>query len=250
MLTDPLFYLCAVPGVMLYGVAKGGFGGPVAVLAVPLMALVISPTLAAAILLPILVVMDALVIRTYWGVFDRQALRVLLPGALVGIGLGYLSAEYLNDDLMRLMVGVISLLFGLQSMFSLGTAARKHSAAAGSIFGSLAGFTSFSIHAGGPPFSMYLMPKQLPPLLYAGTAGIFFAVVNAVKLLPYWALDQLVLANLTASLVLMPLAPLGVAIGHRLVKRSEADLYYRVISVCLVVLGSILVARGVAGISV
>ncbi len=39
MLTDPLFYLVAIPGVMLYGIAKGGFAGPVAVLAVPMMAL-------------------------------------------------------------------------------------------------------------------------------------------------------------------------------------------------------------------
>lgn len=234
---------------MLYGVAKGGFGGPVAVLAVPLMALVMSPTLAAAILLPILVVMDVLVLRTYRGHFDRQALRVLLPGAILGIGLGYLSAEYLNDDLMRLMVGAISLLFGLQSLVSLRGAAREHGLASGSVFGALSGFTSFSIHAGGPPFSMYLMPKGLPPLLYAGTAGIFFAVVNFVKLVPYWALDQLVLDNLVLSLVLMPLAPVGVALGHRLVRRSQADFYYRVISVLLVVLGVVLIGRALAGLN-
>lgn len=249
MLTDPLFYLCAVPAVMLYGVAKGGFGGPVAVLAVPLMALVMSPTLAAAILLPILVVMDVLVLRTYRGHFDGRALRVLLPGAIVGIGLGYLSAEYLNDDLMRLMVGVISLLFGLQSLVALRSAATEHSLVAGSVFGALSGFTSFSIHAGGPPFSMYLMPKGLPPLLYAGTAGIFFAVVNFVKLVPYWALDQLVLDNLALSLVLMPLAPVGVALGHRLVRQSQADFYYRVISALLVLLGAVLIARAVSGLT-
>lgn len=249
MLTDPLFYLCSVPAVLLYGVAKGGFGGPVAVLAVPLMALIMSPTLAAAILLPILVVMDILVVKTYWGLFDRRALWVLLPGAMLGIALGYLSAEQLNDSLMRLMVGLISLLFGLQSLFALGGASREHNAVTGNLFGGIAGFTSFAIHAGGPPFSMYLMPKQLPPLLYAGTAGIFFAAVNAVKLVPYWALDQLVLENIVLSAVLMPLAPLGVAIGHRLVKRSEMGFYYRVISVCLVLLGAVLVARGVAGLS-
>ncbi len=248
MLSDPLFYLCSVPAVMLYGIAKGGFGGPMAVLAVPLMALVMSPTLAAAILLPILVVMDALVVKTYWGLYDRRALQILLPGAIVGIGLGYLSADLLNDDLMRLMVGAISLLFGVQSLFTLraGSTAR-HQPVAGSVYGMVAGFTSFSIHAGGPPFSMYLMPKGLTPLLYAGTAGIFFAVVNVVKLVPYYFLDQLVLQNLLLSLVLMPLAPIGVAIGHRLVKRSEAGFYYRVISVCLVLLGAILVLRGLRG---
>ena len=248
MLTDPLFYLCSIPAVLLYGIAKGGFGGPVSVLSVPLMALVMSPTLAAAILLPILVVMDAIVVRTYWGKFDRGALKVLLPGAMLGIALGYASAEYLNENLMRLMIGIISLVFGLQTFLAKqGSRCSGHNPVSGSIFGALAGFTSFSIHAGGPPFSMYLMPRGLAPLLYAGTGGVFFAAVNLVKLFPYWALDQLPLQNLALSAVLMPLAPLGVAIGHRLVKRSKATFYYRVISVFLVLLGVVLVWRGLQG---
>ena len=247
MLTDPLFYFCSVPAVLLYGIAKGGFGGPIAVLSVPLMSLVISPTLAAAILLPILVVMDGLVVKTYWGHYDRHALRLLLPGALLGIALGYYSADLVNEEMMRLMVGVISLAFGLQNLVSLkGITGERHSALSGTIFGGIAGFTSFSIHAGGPPFSMYLMPKGLPPLLYAGTAGIFFAVVNAVKLVPYYFLEQLVFENLALSMVLVPLAPLGVRIGHWLVQRSEARLYYNVISVFLVVLGGVLIYRSLS----
>ncbi|MEP5765283.1 MAG: sulfite exporter TauE/SafE family protein [Halieaceae bacterium] len=245
MLTDPLFYLVAIPGVMLYGIAKGGFAGPVAVLAVPLMSLVMSPTLAAAILLPILVVMDGFVVKTYWGLFDKTALRYLLPPAMVGIGLGYLSAEFMNDDYMRLLIGAISLAFGLQSLLQHRVdRKRPHKRWSAGLFGSIAGFTSFSIHAGGPPFTMYLMPRGLSPLLYAGTAGIFFAVVNLVKLFPYYVLDQLLLDNLLLSLVLLPLAPLGVAIGHRLVKRTEPQLYYRIISVCLIVLGTMLILRG------
>ena len=77
MLTEPWFYAVSIPAVLLYGVAKGGFAGPMAILAVPLMALVMSPSQAAAILLPILVVMDILVVRTYWGTYDRQALRLI-----------------------------------------------------------------------------------------------------------------------------------------------------------------------------
>ena len=109
MLSDPYFYLVSVPAVLLYGIAKGGFGGAVAVLSVPLMALVMSPTLAAAILLPILVLMDGLVVRTYRGCFDRTALVILLPGAMVGIGLGYVTADLMNDDHMRMIVGVLAL---------------------------------------------------------------------------------------------------------------------------------------------
>jgi uncharacterized membrane protein YfcA len=248
VLLDPWFYLVSIPGVMLYGIAKGGFGGPIPILAVPLMALVMPPTQAAAILLPILLVMDALVVKTYWGIYDRKALHVLLPGALVGVLVGYLLAGAMNEHYMRILIGILSLGFGAQSFVSLGsTIGKEHGAAGGSFFGALSGFTSFSIHAGGPPFTMYLMPKQLTPLTYAGTAGIFFAVVNTVKVVPYYALGQFSSENLLFSLALVPLAPLGVKIGHYLVQRSEPGFYYRVISFFLVVLGVKLLWDGLAG---
>ncbi len=246
MLTDPWFYLVAVPAVLLYGISKGGFGGAISIVSVPMMALMMPPTQAAAILLPILVVMDALVVKAYWGVFDRQALYLLLPGAIVGIVIGYLSAEVMNEHYMRILIGLLSLLFGMQSLFGLKSfASKEHHRVSGGVFGALAGFTSFSIHAGGPPFTMYLMPKQLSPLLFAGTAGIFFAVVNLVKLVPYYALDQFTADNLLYSLVLVPLAPLGVKLGHFLVRRSTPSFYYSVTSFCLVLVGAKLLWDGV-----
>lgn len=247
MLTDPAFYLVSIPAVLLYGIAKGGFGGAVAVLSVPLMALVMPPTQAAAILLPILVVMDAVVVKTYWGLFDRRALQLLLPGALVGVVVGYLTADAMNDHYMRVLIGVLSLVFGAQSLFGLQSrASREHRVVSGTSFGVLAGFTSFSIHAGGPPFTMYLLPKQLSPLLFAGTAGIFFAVVNLVKLVPYYTLGQFTSDNLLYSLVLIPLAPLGVKLGHFLVTRSQPGFYYRVISFFLLVVGAKLLWEGLS----
>ncbi|RLQ21519.1 sulfite exporter TauE/SafE family protein [Seongchinamella sediminis] len=248
MLSDPAFYLASIPAVLLYGVAKGGFGGAVAVLSVPMMALVMSPTQAAAILLPILVVMDAVVVRTYWGQFDRRALQLLLPGALAGILVGYLAADSMSDDYMRILIGLLSVVFAAQQLLGLQSrGAAEHKPGPAGFFGVLAGFTSFSIHAGGPPFTMYLLPKQLHPLVFAGTAGIFFAVVNAVKLVPYAMLGQFSSDNLLYSLVLVPLAPLGVKLGHYLVKISEPTFYYRVISVFLLVLGGKLLWDGVAG---
>ena len=247
MLTDPWFYLVSIPAVLLYGISKGGFGGAISIVSVPMMALLMPPTQAAAILLPILVVMDALVVKAYWGVFDRRALYLLLPGALLGIGIGYVSAEAMNEHYMRILIGVLAVVFGVQSLLGLKTfASKEHHPVSGTLFGALAGFTSFSIHAGGPPFTMYLMPKQLSPLLFAGTAGIFFAVVNVVKLVPYYALDQFTADNLLYSLVLVPLAPLGVKLGHFLVRRSTPSFYYSVTSFCLVLIGAKLLWDGVA----
>lgn len=246
MLADPWFYLTCIPAVLVYGIAKGGFGGAVSVLSVPLMTLVMPPTQAAAILLPILVVMDIAAVKTYWGILDRRALHLLLPGALVGVVIGYLTADAMTEYYMRILIGLLSLGFGLQSLLGLQSrASAEHHVVTGSFFGTLAGFTSFSIHAGGPPFTMYLMPKQLSPLLFAGTAAIFFAVVNAVKLVPYYALGQFTSDNLLYSLVLVPLAPLGVMLGHYLVRRSASSFYYSVISFFLVVIGGKLLWDGV-----
>ena len=217
-------------------------------LSVPIMALVMSPTQAAAILLPILVVMDAVVLRTYWGQFDKRALQLLLPGALVGIVVGYLAADSMSDDYMRILIGLLALGFSLQQLLGLhSSGAREHRRDAAGIFGVLSGFTSFSIHAGGAPFTMYLLPKQLPPLIYAGTAGVFFAVVNAVKLVPYALLGQFSAENLLYSLVLVPLAPLGVRVGHYLVKISNPQFYYKVISIFLLVLAVKLLWDGFSG---
>lgn len=248
MLGDPAFYAVSIPGVLLYGIAKGGFGGAVAILAVPLMALVMPPAQAAAILLPILCVMDAVVVRTYWGQFDGRALRLLLPGAVLGIALGYLSLDVMNEHWLRLLVGVVAGSFGVLTLLGLqAMTGREHHPGTAGFFGGLAGFTSFSIHAGGPPLTMYLLPKGLPPLVFAGTAGLFFAVVNALKLLPYYLLGQFSADNLLYSLVLVPLAPVGVRIGHWLVRLSQPAVYYRIISVFLVVVGIKLCADGLDG---
>ncbi|MGB1139973.1 MAG: sulfite exporter TauE/SafE family protein [Halioglobus sp.] len=248
MLSDPSFYLVSVPAVLLYGIAKGGFGGAIAIMAVPLMALVMPPTQAAAILLPILVVMDLLVVKTYWGTFDRRALAILLPGAVVGVILGYVTVDAMSDDYLRIMIGALALVFGLQFLLqSRQDEHREHNRAAGSFFGALAGFTSFSIHAGGPPLTVYLVPRGLSPLLFAGTAGIFFAIVNGLKLVPYYLLGQFTADNLLYSLILVPLAPIGVKIGHALVKLSTSSFYYAVVSACLAVIGVKLLWDGFVG---
>lgn len=245
MLGDPAFYLVSIPAVLLYGVAKGGFGGAMAVLAVPLMSIVMSPTQAAAILLPILVFMDVLAVKAYWGIFDRRSLVLLLPPALVGIVLGYLSVDSMSDDYMRILIGAMSLVFGLHGL--LGNIASKqaaHSRGQATVWGTMAGFTSFSIHAGGAPFTIYLLSKGLSPMTYAGTAALFFAVVNALKLFPYYLLGQFSTDNLLYALVLAPLAPIGVAFGRYLVQRSKPGFYYQVISFFLMVLGAKLLWDG------
>ncbi len=250
MITDPLFYLAAIPGVLLAGLAKGGFGGALGMLAVPLMALVISPVQAAAIMLPILISMDVVGLIAWRGTFDRRAIAIVLPAALLGIGVGWATAAWVTEAHVRLIVGIVALMFTADYM--LGGAKRlepkPHNRAKGTFWGAVTGFTSFVSHAGGPPFQMYMLPLRLDPKLFAGTAIMVFAVVNAVKVVPYFFLGQFSTANLWTSATLLPLAPLATLAGVFLVKRVRADLFYRFVYAALFAIGLKLVWDGASGI--
>jgi uncharacterized membrane protein YfcA len=241
LLTDPWFYATAIPAVALVGMSKGGFGGNLALIGVPLMALVMSPVRAAAIMLPILVVMDIVSLWAWRGHRDGATLKNMLPGAIAGIGLGWALASVVTAPAVRLVVGTLALLFVLRwvaQLLGYRPAHREQSPVAGNFWGGVSGFTSFVAHAGGPPYQIYALGLGQAPAVYVGTNVIFFAVVNAVKLVPYLALGQFDAANLTASLVLLPVAPVATLAGAYLVRRMKPEIFYPVMY-CLLLLVSL-----------
>lgn len=238
MITDPLFYACAIPAVLLFGLAKGGFGGSIGILSVPLMALVISPPQAAAILLPILCVMDLLALRKFWRKWHVANLKIMIPGAIIGIVIGSLTFQYLSEDHVRLLIGLLALGFAANFWRKQATdEVTQPNRLKGSFWSMISGFTSFGIHAGGPPINVYLLPQKLNPTLYVGTNAVLFAVVNYVKLIPYFLLGQLTVGNLGTSLALLPLAPVGIGLGYFLHDKMSPLLFYRVVNGFLFIAG-------------
>lgn len=251
MISDPFFYLCAIPAVLIFGMAKGGFGGGIAVVSVPLMSLATSPVTAAAILLPILLVMDAVALWSFRGSWDRPNLKMLLPGAMIGILLGSLGFSYLSEDMIRILIGVIAVAFCLNYWFKPALmTARGPEKWRGRFWGAVAGFTSFGIHAGGPPIQIYLLPQRMEKSLLMGTMAVFFAVVNVIKLIPYSLQGSFDHSNLLTAAVLMPIAPVGVRLGFYLLHKVSEAMIYRICYVFLFVVGVKLLLDGVLGILV
>jgi len=251
LLSDPWFYAAAVPAVLLVGLSKGGFGGGIGFVGVPLMALVMPPVQAAAILLPILCLMDLAAVWTWWRVYDRKMLLDMLPGAVLGIGAGWLTAAVVTEEAVRLIVGAVAVVFVLRWVYTQlrhgADYATSPNRVAAAFWGAVSGFTSFVAHVGGPPFQVYALPIRLDPKVLSGTTAIFFAITNALKLVPYFALGQFDAANLTASLVLMPLAPLATVAGAWLVRRMRPEIFYPFTYATVAVVGVKLVWDSLAG---
>ena len=246
MITEPFFYAVAVPAVILYGLSKGGFAG-IAILSMPLLSLAISPVQAAAIMLPVLMVQDVVTVWSYRRTWDATTLLHLAPGALAGIVAGYLFASYVSEPAIRLIVGLIAVAFCLDRWLRTPAEGevRPQNWLSASVLGWLSGYTSFVIHVGGPPFNMYALPRGLSRDVFVGSAGIFFAVVNVVKVAPFIALGQLTLANLATATALFPLAIVSNIAGIWLVRRVPTALFYRIIYVLTFVVGCVLLAGAI-----
>lgn len=228
LIADPAFYAIAVPAVLLMGLAKSGFLGGFGSLAVPLMALTVPVPQAAAIMLPLLFVMDAAGLQQMWRERDAALLRLLVPAGLIGTVVGTVLFGVLSARTVAAVVGALTLLFLAQRLvFPPRPDAPPPSRPLGFVLGIASGFTSFVAHAGSPPISAYVLPLKLPPLRFAATMAVFFATVNLSKWIPYAWLGLIDLPNMSTSLVLLPLAPVGVWLGVWATRRIESTWFYR-----------------------
>ena len=245
-LLDPTFLALAMVSVLLQGVSKGGFGGGLGILAVPLLSLAVTPIEAAAITAPLLCLMDIVGLRAYWGRWNWRIALIMLPGAALGMGLAALTYGSISVDGMRLLLGGIALLFGLHywTMPFLGRLSPVMKPWMGPIAGALSGFTSFVAHAGGPPVQVFLLGLRLDKTTYVGTSVIFFMTINYAKILPYWGLGFFTHTTLVTSLALAPLAVFGMWLGVKLHGRIPQQTFYRLCYAMLLVIGIKLTADG------
>lgn len=246
VIADPFFYLFAVPAVIMLGLSKGGFSG-IGMVATPLLALLLPPLEAAAILLPIILLQDAMSCWVYRKAWDPWNLKVMLPGAVLGVAAAWLFAAFMSEAIIRLTVGLIALGFVMLSWLRrkrVAPAARPQ-ASHGMFWGGLAAFTSTLVQIGGPPYYVFTLPQRLEKMLFVGTTVWFFALVNAMKVAPYFALGQFSPSGLATSAALVPLAVASNMAGVWLVRLTPERLFYSITNALVLMVGVILTGQGV-----
>lgn len=248
IITEPMFYVFAIPAVILLGLSKGGFQG-LGTATTPMLALYMPPLEAAALILPVLMLQDAISVWWYRHDWDSWNLKVMLPGAVLGEALAWLLAAHITENHIRLVVGIIGVTFCIHAFFRRAiTEPQKKTAAGGFFWGTLSGFTSFMSQAGGPPFQVHVLPQRLAKLTLVGTSTMFFTFVNALKIGPYFALGQFSAKNFTTSMLLLPLAVAANFLGIWLVSKTPTGLFYNIAYVLVFLISISLLYRGIQGI--
>ena len=260
MISDPLFYLLAIPAVILLGLGKGGFAG-IGMVSTPLLALAIPPLQGAAILLPLLIVQDAISVWAYRRAWSAWNLKVLIPGSVLGMAAGTLFASAVSNAAIELTIGIIGLGFVfytwigrtrlgrelIPALRDLGDKPRRPPIPLGLLWGAMSGFMSLLIQVGAPPFQIHILPQRLDKLTLVGTTVIFFAVLNWMKVIPYMALGQFSPRNLATSAVLLPLAVATNFLGFWLVRRTPTEAFYRIAYLLMALIAIALLWQGARG---
>jgi len=220
-----LFYSISATAILLTGISKSGFGGGLGVMAVPMMSLFVPPQFAAAVMMPILIAMDILIVWRFRTTWNRAIVYCLLPAALLGLFAGSLVFEHMDAHIVRFMIGVLAAFFVIQFLMNRQghDAQNKVSRLTVWAFGALSGFSSYIAHAGGPPVKGYLLQHRLDKSWFVGTNTVFFFSLNFIKTIAYGAAGTLTLQSLQTSLILAPILVLGIFIGtymHKLISQS------------------------------
>lgn len=236
VLTPDLIFWIASLASLLVGLSKGGLPA-IGMLSVPLLSLVMSPMKAAALLLPIYVMSDMVGIFLYRRHVSAINLRILMPAGILGILLGWGTAAFVPERVITFLIGLMGATFCIHVWLGKGRthAAKPAHRGWGSLWGVVSGFTSFISHAGAPPFQIYMLPQQLPKLQFAGTATLFFALINAAKIVPYQFLQPYTLLGLREAAELIPSALIGTMLGAYLTKRLADKWFYMLVQVGLFV---------------
>lgn len=222
--------------VALLGLSKGGLAG-MGMMAMPMLLLVMPPATAAGLMLPVLMTQDALTIWIYRGKWDIWNLKILIPGALLGIAIGFVSFAIMPERVLLFLLGAVTLAFALRGLLAGKAPARVPHPAVGVFLGAVSGFTSTILHQGGPPFQIYMLPQRLPRDVFIGTTVIFFGAVNLIKLPGFIALGQLTQHNLTIALIAAPWALFMTWVGSKIVRRIEVERFYIIIHWLLALVG-------------
>ncbi len=245
---DYWFWGLALLSSLFVGASKGGLP-LIGMLAVPIMSLVISPVVAAGLLLPIYIVSDMYGLWIYRREYDLRNIAIIVPAATIGIGIGWATAHVTSEDAVKFLVGLIGLAYCLDAVLK----ARRNlppkpaDMPRGVFWGTISGFTSFVSHAGAPPYQMYVLPQRLEKMVYAGTTTIIFAIINLLKLPPYWFLGQVNVASLEKCLVLGPASLIGAFLGYKLTTIMPTKLFFRAVEIALFLVSVLLIKESAPG---
>lgn len=227
----------------MIGLAKGGLGNTLVILATPLMSLVMPANQVIGLLLPILIIGDIFAVSWHWLHWDLKLVWLLIPGATVGTIMASFFVTSISPDMLRRGIGAIALSFVIYKLLEQRILNTNYTPLGWHSFvvGGVGGLTSTLAHTGGPPIIIYLLMQNISPRAFVATSALFFACLNWIKLPSYLYLGLLDLNQLWQIAWFLPIMPLSVWFGKILATKIDKVVFDWLVVGLLGIIGVFLV---------
>ncbi|HYO89475.1 MAG TPA: sulfite exporter TauE/SafE family protein [Candidatus Limnocylindrales bacterium] len=226
----------------LIGLSKGGMGAVLVVLTTPLLSQAFPVKSAISMTLPLLIIADVFALYAFWNKWDMAYVRAMLPAAVVGVVIGSVLLAVLPDLALRRIMGLFTLTFVIYRIAQTRIARLAYVSRPwhAPLAGGVSGLGSAMANTGAPPYTAYMMLQKVDPVAFAGTATLFFAIINALKM------PGLVVSGIfdwqlfLATLWVVPLIPLLILAGRYMVMRINHRAFDRLMLALLAMASFIL----------
>ncbi len=235
MITEPLQWFFAVLGALMVGIAKTGVTG-LSFLSIALFTHVFqSSKQASGLVLPLLIFGDIVAVLSYRMHTQWHYLWRLFPWTATGVVVGYFTLGAISDHTAKTMVGGIIVTLAALSYWRRYRASRVDATeshlhwSVAAVVGITAGFITLVANAAGPLMAIYLIAMRLPKMQYAGTAAVFFLLLNLFKVPFMVDLGLITRQSFWLNLWLAPAVLIGALGGRWILARIDQDFFEKMV---------------------
>ncbi|MGA2881673.1 MAG: sulfite exporter TauE/SafE family protein [Bryobacteraceae bacterium] len=216
-----------------------GFGE--ALVAVPLLALVMPVQVVAPLAVLVSISVAAVVVIQDWRNVHVRSAGWLVLSTLFGIPLGLLLLKTVPESIVKAILGVFIVAFALYSLA--GRKPQLHSDRLAPFFGFIAGILGGAYGMNGPPLVVYGVLRRWTPAQFRATLQGYFLIASMVGMAGY-ALTGLWTRTVSRYFLLsLPLALIAIFLGTVLHRRLSSARFLVCVNVGLALIGLLLLRQ-------
>lgn len=236
-------FLLLIAVAFFIGMSKTGVHG-ISMFSIPLLAIIFGGKDSSGLILPMLIIADVFAVIYYHRSANWYYLKKLLPATAVGVILGTIVGQYIDDIVFRQLMGLIifaslALMIWQENNHKINVPDYLWFAI---LMGLLSGFTSMVGNLAGTVVALYLLSMRLPKNGYIGTAAWFFLALNLFKV-PFhiFVWHTITLDSIYLNVASLPFIALGAAAGVYVVKKIP-NTQYRWLIITMTVVTALVMA--------
>jgi uncharacterized membrane protein YfcA len=231
--------------VFLATLVRSAIGFGEALVAVPLLALIIPVGVAAPLAVLLSITVAAVVVASDWrSIHLKSAVYLVIP-TLAGIPIGLFALRTAPESLLKLALAIVIVAFSIWSL-ARGAQLELKDDRLAAVFGFAAGILGGAWGMNGPPLAVYGSLRKWTPANFRATLQGYFLPASLAGMVGYWATGFWAATVNRYYVLSLPAAAVAIYLGRLVNQRTDTRRFGLYVHGGLIGIGAILFVQALA----